>query len=197
LNYQRNKIKSLRQTYDRLTKGKNMKLTSIATATILTISLAGCASNPSQNSSTSSQPTSAPTVVAMAKPVKQIKFSIAPEGKQSVAENDSFVLADLEKVVNADLASKSLLSATSQDTIDVQITKVKVKHGASAYFAGPLAGADEITANVTFNGVASNKQVVSATFTSMGGIFGTNKTESRLAAMHKEFAEKIAQLLAR
>jgi hypothetical protein len=76
----------------------------------------------------------------------QIKFSIAPGGKQSAAENDSFVLVDLEKFVNADLASKNLISATSQDTVEVHITKVKVKHGASAYFGGPFAGADEITA---------------------------------------------------
>jgi hypothetical protein len=174
-----------------------MKLTSIAAAITLAMSIVGCASNPTQSGSVGNQTTSSPAIVAMAKPVKQIKFSIAPEGKQSVAENDSFVLADLEKLVNADLANKSLLNATSQDVVEVQITKVKVKHGASAYFAGPLAGADEITAKVIMNGAAANAQVVSATFTSMGGIFGTNKTESRLAAMHKEFAEKLAQSLTR
>jgi hypothetical protein len=174
-----------------------MKFTSIAISITLAFALAGCASNPAQNSSTSSQTVTAPAIVSTTKPVKQIKFSVASEGKQSVAENDSFVLTDLEKIVNADLTSKSLLNAASQDVVEVQITKVKVKHGASAYFAGPLAGADEITANVIFNGQANNAKVVSATFTSMGGIFGTNKTESRLAAMHKEFTEKLVQTLAR
>ncbi len=174
-----------------------MKFTSIATAAILAVSIAGCASNPAQNSSTSTPPATTPAIAATAKPVKQIKFAIAPEGKQSVTENESFVLADLEKFVNADLASKSLLNATSQDTVDVLITKVKVKHGASAYFGGPLAGADEITANVTMNGATAKAKVISATFTSMGGIFGTNKTESRLAALHKEFAEKLAESIAR
>jgi hypothetical protein len=174
-----------------------MKFISLFATATLAISIVGCASNPAQNNSTSSQPASAQAAVATAKPVKQIKFSIAPEGKQSVADNDSFVLADLESAVNADLASKSLLNATSQDTVEVQITKVKVKHGASAYFAGPFAGADEITATVILNGAASKAKIVSATFTSMGGVFGTNKTDSRLAAMHKEFAEKLAESLAR
>jgi uncharacterized protein YfdQ (DUF2303 family) len=174
-----------------------MKFTSVAIATVLTVSIVGCASNPTQTGSTSTPIATTPTIVATAKPVKQIKFSIAPEGKQSVADNDSFVLADLEKVVNTDLASKSLLMATSSDTVDVQITKVKVKHGASSYFAGPFAGADEITAKVIINGATAKAQVISATFTSMGGIFGTNKTESRLAEMHKEFAEKLVQALAR
>jgi hypothetical protein len=174
-----------------------MKFTSIAAATTLAISIVGCASNPTQTGSTSAQTASVPAIAVTAKPVKQIKFSIAPEGKQSVTENDSFSLSDLEKFVNTELASKNLLNATSQDTLEVQITKVKVKHGASSYFAGPFAGADEITANVIMSGAVAKAQVVSATFTSMGGVFGTNKTESRLAAMHKEFAEKLAQALAR
>jgi hypothetical protein len=175
---------------------KIMKLVSILAVSITALTLAGCASTPSQSGSPSAT-TSAPVALTTAKAVKEIKFSIAPEGKASVAENDSFVLADFEKIINADLQNKNLINAQSTDSLDVQITKVRVKHGASAYFGGPLAGADEITAKVTLKGAAGKTEVVSATFTSFGGIFGTNRTDSRLAAMNKEFGEKLALLLVR
>jgi hypothetical protein len=173
-----------------------MKTTSITTALVLAFAIAGCASNSTPNNSTN-QSVSVPATMSSAKPIKAIKFSVAPEGKQSVTDNDSFVLADLEKIVNADLSSKNLLNAQAPDTLDVLITKVRVKHGATSYIVGPFAGADEITAKVMINGAAANAQVVSATFTSMGGIFGTNRVESRLAAMHKEFSEKLVLTLVR
>ncbi len=81
--------------------------------------------------------------------------------------------------------------------MEVQITKVKVKHGATSYFAGPFAGADEITAAVTVKGAKNKSEVVTAKFTSMGGIFGTNKTDARIAALTKEFSEKLVELLAK
>jgi hypothetical protein len=173
-----------------------MKLLSIFAVTFTALALAGCAATSSPSGSTSaSTPAVAPLTAAKA--VKEIKFSVAPEGKASVAENDFFVLADFEKTIQADLNSKNLIDAKSSDSLDVQITKVRVKHGASAYFGGPLAGADEITAKVTLKGTTGKTEVVSATFTSFGGIFGTNRTESRLAALNKEFGEKLALMLVR
>jgi hypothetical protein len=53
------------------------------------------------------------------------------------------------------------------------------------------------TAKVMLKGSSEKTEVVSAKFTSMGGIFGTNKTDNRLAAMNKEFGEKLAEMLVR
>jgi hypothetical protein len=173
----------------------HMKTTYIASLLVLAFSIGGCATNSAPTGSTN-QSVTVPAMTS-AKPVKAINFSVAPEGKQSVTDNQSFVLADLEKIVSADLLSKNLINSQASDTLEVQITKVRVKHGATAYIAGPWAGADEITAKVMINGAQANAQIVSATFTSMGGIFGTNKAESRLAAMHKEFTEKLMLALVR
>jgi hypothetical protein len=175
-----------------------MKIVSLFAIGVLAVTIAGCASTPSQPSNApNASTTPAATATSMAKPVKAVRFSIAPEGKASAAENDSFVLADFEKFINADLNSKKLINPQANDILDVQITKVRAKHGAASYFGGPFAGADEITAKVVLSGSAAKTEVVSAKFTSFGGIFGTNKTESRLAAMQKEFGDKLSEMLVR
>lgn len=173
-----------------------MKILTIFAISVVALAFAGCASTPG-SSGTPSQAATLPAANTSAKAVKDIKFSVAAAGKASVAENESFVLADFEKAINADLKERKLIDGQSADALDVQITKVKIKHGATSYFAGPFAGADEITATVTLKGTTGKTEVISATFTSFGGILGTNKTESRLAALNKEFADKLTSMLVR
>ena len=140
--------------------------------------------------------TSAPSGEAMSA-LNRVKVSVAAKAQAIVKEHEDFFFMDefTKTIQQAIDESKPGLNGKQ---VEVLITDMRIKHGATSYWAGPLAGKDKITGTVTVKDAAGNvvsESPVESTFTSMGGIFGTNKTTDRAAALYKEYAGYVVELL--
>jgi hypothetical protein len=129
--------------------------------------------------------------------LNHVKVSVAAKAQAVVKEHEDFFFID-EFTKTIQRAMDESKPGPVGKQVEVLITDMRIKHGATSYWAGPLAGKDKITGIVTVKDAAGNvlsESPVESTFTSMGGIFGTNKTTDRAAALYKEYAGYVVELL--
>lgn len=111
---------------------------------VVALALSACATNVQRYADV---PT--PHIVQPTDGIKSVAVTFSPDGQKDFADNSQFdrnaLLADVER----DLEAKQLYTAnTGHDTLEIQITAVRVRSTFNAVMWGFMAGSDNLTGEV-------------------------------------------------
>jgi len=159
---------------------------------LLALGLGACASNVQHYADVP-----AAHIVAPGEPIKSVTVTLSPDGQRDFADNSQFdqnaLLANVDQVLQA----KQLYSATSgRDTLEIQITAIRVRSTFNAVMWGFMAGSDNLRGDVYVrdpSGKLVNHFSVYASY-ALGGFVGGVKSV-RWGWLYNKFAELVAQNL--
>lgn len=165
-----------------------LKVTSI----LILVSLVGCASTVSRNTSTVKEEK---VQITKFQPIKSVNLSLNSRAKEKLPDNLNFSSDALLKKINSTLQANQYLNTNNLPTnisVEVLVTNIRTRSGVTAIMLGPLAGGDYITGDVLIKDGANtiDKFEVDVTF-AWGGAMGD--TDSRMNWMYESFANKMTE----
>ncbi len=165
-----------------------LKVTSI----LILVSLVGCASTVSRNTSTVKEEK---VQITKFQPIKSVNLSLNSRAKEKLPDNLNFSSDALLKKINSTLQANQYLNTNNLPTnisVEVPVTNIRTRSGVTAIMLGPLAGGDYITGDVLIKDGANtiDKFEVDVTF-AWGGAMGD--TDSRMNWMYESFANKMTE----
>ena len=128
--------------------------------------------------------------------VGSISFSIAPAVRKRMEDNPGFQEAQLHTTIKDDLTRRKLLLPKSTQTLDVNVTDLRVRPGVAVYFGSVFSGKDFVVADVTVKdaeGKTLKSSNVNVTFGLAG--WGSLGTAARNAQMYETFARHVAAVV--
>jgi hypothetical protein len=136
-------------------------------------------------------------IVEAAESIKSVTVTLSPDGQRDFADNSAFdqnaLLANVQRVLQA----KQLYSATTGgDTLETQITAIRVRSTFNAVMWGFMAGSDNLRGDVYVrdpSGKLVNHFSVYASY-ALGGFVGGVRSV-RWGWLYNKFAELVAQNL--
>ena len=164
------------------------------------VGLMGCASTVNRNTSNAKETSNVKEeVVQVVKfsPLKIVTVNLDQSAQEKLADNDNFSQDRLQSKINSVLSSGKYLKTQNNNSnlkLEVVVTNIRVRSGASAILLGFLAGADYITGQVYVKDgdkVIDNFEV-DVTY-AFGGAMGD--TDTRMNWMYESFATKILEEL--
>ena len=169
-----------------------MKILFRAVTFLSLVSLVGCASTVSRNTSTVKEEK---VQISKFQPIKSVNLSLNPRAKEKLPDNLNFSSDALLKKINSTLQANQYLNTNNLPTnisVEVLITNIRTRSGVTAIMLGPLAGGDYITGDVLIKDGANtiDKFEVDVTF-AWGGAMGD--TDSRMNWMYESFANKMTE----
>lgn len=155
--------------------------------------LAGCASGIEPRSDTT-----ASQIIGPSQPVRAVTISFTPAAQNELADNLKFnqnVLVD--RVVRA-LQARSQYNASSPsgDSIEIQMTDIRIRSNFNAFMFGFMAGADKLAGDVYLrdaSGKVVNHFSVYADY-ALGGLAGASD-EARMGWLYDKFSQLLIQHL--
>ena len=162
--------------------------------------LIGCASTVNRNTANIKETSTVKEeVVQVVKfsPLKSAEVTLDSKAQAKLADNDNFSKDRLQSKINYVLSSGKYLEIQNNNSnlkLEVVVTNIRVRSGASAILLGFLAGADYITGQVYVKDgskVIDNFEV-DITY-AFGGAMGD--TDTRMNWMYESFATKILEEL--
>jgi hypothetical protein len=156
------------------------------------ITLVGCASTVSRNTSTVKEEK---VQITKFQPIKSVNLNLNSRAKEKLPDNLNFSSDALLKKINSTLQANQYLNTNNLPTsisVEVLITNIRTRSGVTAIMLGPLAGGDYITGDVLIKDGANtiDKFEVDVTF-AWGGAMGD--TDSRMNWMYESFANKMTE----
>ena len=169
-----------------------MKILFRAVTFLSLVSLVGCASTVSRNTSTVKEEK---VQISKFQPIKSVNLGLNPRAKEKLPDNLNFSSDALLKKINSTLQANQYLNTNNLPTnisVEVLITNIRTRSGVTAIMLGPLAGGDYITGDVLIKDGANtiDKFEVDVTF-AWGGAMGD--TDSRMNWMYESFANKMTE----
>jgi hypothetical protein len=160
---------------------------------LIVLGLAGCASGIETKGDVASSQLVGPNL-----PVRAVTISFTPEAQNELADNLKFnqnVLVD--HVVRA-LQARSEFNAAnaSAESIEIQMTNIRIRSNFNAFMFGFMAGADKLEGDVYLrdpSGKVVNQFSVYADY-ALGGIAGAND-EARMGWLYDKFSQLLIQHL--
>jgi hypothetical protein len=152
------------------------------------LALAGCGI--SSKSKTLSSSASAATNVA------GLSMKISDAARIRMRDNPGFKEDQLQSAITGDLTKRKLLLPSSTQTLDVNVTDLRVRNGAAVYFAGVFAGNDFVVADVIVKDAAGKtvkSSQINVTFRLAS--WGSMGTAARNAQMYETFARHVAAVV--
>jgi hypothetical protein len=130
-------------------------------------------------------------------PIKSLSIELDAAAKQKLVDNQNFSQDKLYSKINSTLSTAQYLQPQNKDSklkLDVVVTNIRVRSGATAILLGFLAGADYITGQVSLKDgdKVLDKFEVDITY-AFGGVMGD--TDTRMNWMYESFATKILEEL--
>jgi hypothetical protein len=169
-------------------------------AVLSVVGLAGCASTVNRNTGTIKETSQVKEISVQTmnfSPIKILTVNLDEKAQQKLADNQNFSRQKLSDKINQVLTSGNYLqtkNANAKLKLDVVITNIRVRSGASAILLGFLAGADYITGQVYLKDgdkVIDNFEVdITYAFGGAGG-----DTDTRMNWMYESFSTKILEEL--
>lgn len=165
-----------------------LKVTSI----LILVTLVGCASTVSRNTSTIKEEK---VQVTKFQPIKTVNLSLNSKAKEKLPDNLNFSSDALLKKINSTLQANQYLNTNNLPTnisVEILVTNIRTRSGVTAIMLGPLAGGDYITGDVLIKDGTNtiDKFEVDVTF-AWGGAMGD--TDSRMNWMYESFANKMTE----
>jgi hypothetical protein len=162
------------------------------TSILILVSLVGCASTVSRNTSTVKEEK---VQITKFQPIKSVNLSLNSRAKEKLPDNLNFSSDALLKKINSTLQANQYLNTNNLPTnisVEVLVTNIRTRSGVTAIMLGPLAGGDYITGDVLIKDGANtiDKFEVDVTF-AWGGAMGD--TDSRMNWMYESFANKMTE----
>ncbi len=169
-----------------------MKTILRVTSILILVSLVGCASTVSRNTSTVKEEK---VQITKFQPIKSVNLSLNSRAKEKLPDNLNFSSDALLKKINSTLQANQYLNTNNLPTnisVEVLVTNIRTRSGVTAIMLGPLAGGDYITGDVLIKDGANtiDKFGVDVTF-AWGGAMGD--TDSRMNWMYESFANKMTE----
>ncbi|MEE9342033.1 MAG: DUF4410 domain-containing protein [Gammaproteobacteria bacterium] len=170
---------------------------SITAVLFYSLLMSGCASNPSAGAAESIKQ-AANSVLTNGRSVSKIIVSLdndlASDRKEAA---DQYSLADRIKTdVQAVLEEKGVMSSSENGVVlNINVSSFRLRSGASAFWAGAMAGADNIfvTVDAESNG-AKLKTFKTDISTALGGLIAPSPSQ-RINRMSKALAKRIVSKL--
>jgi len=170
---------------------------------VLSIALAGCAASVKRPTSSGSTASAAlvPSRVLLTptNPASDVSISLSDEVTTKTANDSKFNQDELLAHVKRALETQDLLTSAAtgpSQSIEIRITKVRVRGTFSAVMWGFMAGADSISGDVTLKN-ASGESVdtfhVSVSY-ALGGLAGGQES-TRMDWMYEKFAQETLKAL--
>lgn len=148
--------------------------------------IAGCASGVTRDA-----PAGAPKMQPNLK-VASLKLNLTPEAEERRKQTSWFSPTAMEDRIRSTLTSEGLLDASAQQTLEVEVTNLRVRSQFNAAMWGFMAGADNITGTVHVKGIDGRpmtKFEVSASWALGGGLGASGQ---RMSWLYEEFAKLLA-----
>ncbi len=169
-----------------------MKIILKVTSILILVSLVGCASTVSRNTSTVKEEK---VQITKFQPIKSVNLNLNSGAKEKLPDNLNFSSDALLKKINSTLQANQYLNTNNLPTnisVEVPVTNIRTRSGVTAIMLGPLAGGDYITGDVLIKDGANtiDKFEVDVTF-AWGGAMGD--TDSRMNWMYESFANKMTE----
>ncbi len=166
-----------------------MRMKTILTVILASVlALAGCGI--SSKSKTLSSNSSTATNVA------GLSMKISDAARARMRDNPGFKEDQLQSTIKDDLTKRKLLLSSSKQTLDVNVTDLRVRNGAAVYFAGVFAGNDFVVADVIVKDAAGNilkSSQINVTFRLAS--WASLGTAARNAQMYETFARHVAAVV--
>ncbi len=130
--------------------------------------------------------------------ISKVSLELNSKAKEKLADNSNFNSDALLRKINSTLQSNRYLKpgGSTNTSIEITITNIRVRSGASAIMLGFLAGADYITGDVAIkeNGKLIDKFEVDVNY-AWGGAMGD--TDTRMNWMYESFSNKMTEEIKR
>lgn len=157
--------------------------------------LTGCASTVNRNTASIKEEK---VQVLSTKGISKVSIELNSKAKEKLADNSNFNSDALLRKINSTLQLNQYLKpeGSTNTTIEITITNIRVRSGASAIMLGFLAGADYITGDVVIkeNGKLIDKFEVDVNY-AWGGALGD--TDTRMNWMYESFSNKMTEEIKR
>lgn len=168
------------------------RLPTRASIVVAALALSACATNVQHYSDV---PTA--HIVQANQAIRSIAVDFSPDGQKDFADNPQFDRNALVADVQRDLHAKQLYAAdTGSDTLEIQITAVRVRSTFNAMMWGFMAGSDNVSGEVYLrdaSGKLLNHFSVHAGY-ALGGFVGGIKSV-RWNWIYNKFSELVVQNL--
>jgi hypothetical protein len=141
----------------------------------------------------------APTahLVQAGEPIRSVTVTLSPDGQRDFADNSAFDQNALLASVHRVLQAKQLYAATTgRETLEIQITAIRVRSTFNAVMWGFMAGSDNLRGDVYVrdpSGKLVNHFSVYASY-ALGGFVGGVRSV-RWGWLYNKFAELVAENL--
>lgn len=176
------------------------KFSRLTVALLFATSIFGCASTVNRTAGNVKETSSVKEEVVQVikfSPLKSLTVTLDSSAQKKLADNTNFSRDNLYSKINSVLTNSQYLQTQASNSnlkIEVVVTNLRVRSGASAILLGFLAGADSITGQVYVKDgdrVIDNFEVdISYAF---GGAMGD--TDTRMNWMYESFSNKILEEL--
>ncbi len=162
---------------------------------LVALLLTGCASTVNRNTASIKEEK---VQVLSSKGISKVSIELNSKAKEKLADNSNFNSDALLRKINSTLQLNQYLKpeGSTNTTIEITITNIRVRSGASAIMLGFLAGADYITGDVVIkeNGKLIDKFEVDVNY-AWGGAMGD--TDTRMNWMYESFSNKMTEEIKR
>ncbi len=162
---------------------------------LVALLLTGCASTVNRNTASIKEEK---VQVLSSKGISKVSIELNSKAKEKLADNSNFNSDALLRKINSTLQLNQYLKpeGSTNTTIEITITNIRVRSGASAIMLGFLAGADYITGDVAIkeNGKLIDKFEVDVNY-AWGGAMGD--TDTRMNWMYESFSNKMTEEIKR
>jgi hypothetical protein len=156
-------------------------------AVALVAMLGACASSSTRMGKPS---TVSEQTVAVQKKTKAVSIWLNDDARKLAADNVGFNPDTLKSTVERSLQMQNLIDASSEQTLDIEITRFRVRSAVTAFMFGFMAGSDNVEGIVTIkgaNGVVLQQSKVMASY-ALGGLAGA-QNDTRMGWLYEEFAK--------
>ena len=162
---------------------------------LITLFVTGCASSVNRNTVTVKEEK---VQILSTQGISNVTIELNPRAKDKLADNRNFNSDALLNRINSALEINKYLKplGSTNTTVEITITNIRVRSGASAIMLGFLAGADYITGDIVIkeSGKLIDKFEVDVNY-ALGGAMGD--TDTRMGWMYESFSNKIVEEIRR
>jgi hypothetical protein len=114
---------------------------------------------------------------------REVTVRLSEAAQKKAAEHPNFKAEDVRDAITRELDTKQLLAKDSSHVVEVVITNMNIRATLTAVVLGPIAGDDNVTANVTLKDAAGrvlNQSEVTASASMGMGASGLDDIRLRL-----------------